>query len=87
MCFRIEWDKSSVTWFLSGQTSDKICQYKKSQLKLFILLKWDDELIVMQSVLWSSFEIFFSGQMENSGRQQVPVKFLLNSETKKQQRF
>ena len=87
MCFRNEWDKSSVTWFLSGQTSDKICQYKKSQLKLFILLKWDDELIVMQSVLWSSFEIFFSGQMENSGRQQVPVKFLLNSETKKQQWF
>ena len=47
MCFRIEMDKSNVTWFLRGQTSDKICLCKKSQLKLFILLKWDDELIVM----------------------------------------
>ena len=50
MCFRIEMGKSNVTWFLR-QTSAKICQNKKSQLKLFILLKWDDELIVMQSVL------------------------------------
>ena len=24
------WDKCNVTWFLRGQTSDKICQYKKS---------------------------------------------------------
>ena len=36
------WDKSNVTWFLRGQTSYKICQYKKSQSNLFILdnRKW-----------------------------------------------
>ena len=45
MCFRTEWDKSNVTWFLSGQTSDKICQCKKSQLKLFILSKWSRQWI------------------------------------------
>ena len=31
------WVKCNVTWFLRGQTSDKICQYKKSRLCLFIL--------------------------------------------------
>ena len=31
------WDKCNVTWFLRAQTSDKICQYKKSRLCLFIL--------------------------------------------------
>ena len=31
------WDKCNVTWFLRAQTSDKICQYKKSHLHLFIL--------------------------------------------------
>lgn len=36
MCFRIEMDKSNVTWFLRGQTSDKICLCKKSQLKLIV---------------------------------------------------
>ena len=36
------WDKSNVTWFLRGQTSYKIWQYKKSQSSLFILdnRKW-----------------------------------------------
>jgi len=29
-------DKCNVTWFLRGQTSDKICQYKKSRLCLLI---------------------------------------------------
>ena len=31
------WVQSNVTWFLRRQTSDKICQYKKSRLCLFIL--------------------------------------------------
>ena len=30
------WDKSGVMWFLRGQTSDKICQCKKSWSSLFI---------------------------------------------------
>ena len=36
------WDKSNGTWFLRGQTSYKIWQYKKSQSSLFILdnRKW-----------------------------------------------
>ena len=36
------WDKRDVTWFLRGQTSDKICQCKKSRWILFILdnRKW-----------------------------------------------
>ena len=34
------WVKSNVTWFLRGQTSDKICQYKKSRLCLVILDNW-----------------------------------------------
>ena len=36
------WDKSNVTWFLRGQTSEKNCQWKKSRLSLFILdnRKW-----------------------------------------------
>ena len=33
------WDKSNVTWLLRGQTSDKIYQYNKSGLNLFILDK------------------------------------------------
>ena len=33
------WDKSNVKWFLRGQTSDKICQYKKSRSSIFILGK------------------------------------------------
>ena len=34
--------KQCFTWFLRGQTSDKICQYKKSRSSLFILdrRKW-----------------------------------------------
>ena len=31
------WDKCNVTWFFRAQTSNKICQYKKSHLHLFIL--------------------------------------------------
>ena len=31
------WDKSGITWFLRGQTSDKLCQCKKSRSSLFIL--------------------------------------------------
>ena len=31
------WDKSDVTWLLVGQTSDKICRYKKSRCFFFIL--------------------------------------------------
>ena len=31
------WDKCNVTWFLRAQTSNKICQYKKSRLCLLIL--------------------------------------------------
>ena len=31
------WDKSGITWFLRGQTSDKTCQCKKSRSSLFIL--------------------------------------------------
>ena len=30
------WDQCNVTWFLRRQTSDKICQYKKSRLYVFI---------------------------------------------------
>ena len=50
MHFRIEWVKSSVKWVLRGQTSDKICQCKKLQLNMFIFLKWDGDLVVIQSV-------------------------------------
>ena len=31
------WDKCLVTWFPRGQTSDEICQYRKSRLHFFIL--------------------------------------------------
>ena len=36
------WDKSNVTWFFRGQTSENNCQWKKSRLSLFILdnRKW-----------------------------------------------
>ena len=36
------WDKNNVTWFLRRQTSDTICQCKKSPSSLFILAnrKW-----------------------------------------------
>ena len=59
------WDKCNATWFLRAQTSDKICQYKKSRLCLFILdnrkrrmfyLKdnngklWVDEIVVPSSI-------------------------------------
>ena len=37
-----QWNKSNVTWFLKGQTSDKICQNKQSRSSLFIvdIRKW-----------------------------------------------
>ena len=37
------WDKSNVTWFFKGQTSENNCQWKKSRLNLFILdnRKWN----------------------------------------------
>ena len=36
------WDKCNVTWYLKGQTSDKICPYKESRSNLFNLenRKW-----------------------------------------------
>ena len=45
-----QWDKSYITWYFRGQTSDKICQYEKSRSSLFILSKRDDYFIVMQNV-------------------------------------
>ena len=36
LCSRV---KSNATWFLRGQTSDKICQLKKLRSSLFILDK------------------------------------------------
>ena len=33
------WNKGNVRWFLREQTSDKVCQYKKSRSSLFILGK------------------------------------------------
>ena len=30
------WVKCNVLWFLRGQTSDKICLYKKSRMRLLI---------------------------------------------------
>ena len=40
--FKDWWDKSNVTWFLRGQTSEKNWHWKKSRLSLFILdnRKW-----------------------------------------------
>ena len=57
------WDKSNVTWFLRGQTSEKNCQWKKSRLSLFILdnRKWrpfhlkDDNVKIWVEVIIVTF--------------------------------
>ena len=43
------WDKSNVRWFLREQTSDKVCQYKKSRSSLFILAKENEELSILKT--------------------------------------
>ena len=52
-CMRLEcrdwWDKCNVTWYLRGQTSNKICQYKESRSNLFNLdnRKWRTQNVVV----------------------------------------
>ena len=43
-------DESNVTWYLRGQTKEKICHCEKSHSTLFILSKLNDDLMVMQNV-------------------------------------
>ena len=61
--FKNWWDKSNVAWFLRRQISDKICQFKKSRLSLFILAnrKWrTDEMTINDDngKLWVEVIIF-----------------------------
>ena len=60
------WDKSDVTWFLIGQTTNKFCQCKNSRSSFFILDKknlkddngklWVEVIIVSFFFFWSISE-------------------------------
>ena len=43
-------DKSNVTWYVRGQTKEKICHCEKSHSTLFIFSKLNYDLMVMQNV-------------------------------------
>ena len=67
--FKNWWDKRNVAWFLRRQISDKICQFKKSRLSLFILdnRKWrSDEMTITASYGWEWSLLLFGGSSDGS---------------------
>ena len=67
--FKNWWDKSNVAWFLRRQISDKICQFKKSRLSLFILdnRKWrTDEMTITASYGWKWSLLLFGSSSDGS---------------------
>ena len=63
-CTRLEcrdwWDKCNVTWYLKGQTSNKICPYKESRSNLFNLdnRKWRTQNAVVDRRFLYSKELY-----------------------------
>ena len=54
LCTRLRTDgfkKSNVTWFLRGQTSDKICQYKKSSRVCLFWKTKTEELFIFKTIM------------------------------------
>ena len=77
------WDNSSVTWFLRGQTSAKICQSMKSWSRLFTLenRKWktfhlkDEIIIANYGWKWLLFLFWYTAMGPSTGQMQSdPIK-------------
>ena len=64
LCMRLEcrdwWDKCNVTWYVKGQTSNKICPYKESRSNLFNLdnRKWRTQNAVVDHRFLYSKELY-----------------------------
>ena len=49
------WDKSNVTWFLMGQTSDKIRQYKNHGRVCLLKTTENEELFILKTMLLTNY--------------------------------